>query len=128
MEKIIKFIPGYDKRSDDPKQNFGIHGVNLLFVLKGEEGAVTFTIYTNWMPKSCRVALLPMPADLGYHSKVPSYEGQCHFEKCDWLNGECYYDGSTLNAEPIFELLVDKGEEAVWEALEQYYKDVFLSK
>lgn len=49
MEKIIKFAPAYDKRHSDPKKNYGVHGVELKFILKGEEGAVQFVIFTNWM-------------------------------------------------------------------------------
>lgn len=100
----------------------------------------------------------PMPADLGYHSRVPMYEGQTpmgsqkkipgaiernlkikdaskwepvyeqtdDFHPCKWLDGApCYYDGSGLNAEPVFELLIEKGSDAVWEYLENYYEEVF---
>ena len=43
MERIIKFHQAYDKRHPNPSKNYGIHGVDLVFVLKGELGAVVST-------------------------------------------------------------------------------------
>ena len=134
-KRIIEFSPGYDKRNPDPKKNHGIHGLEIAFTVKGKEGAVQFLIYTNWMPRSCRKAwdelveatiLLPMAANRGYHSRVPRYEGQQVTSKdCKWTGGKCYYDGSSLNAEPLLDLLIEEGEEKVWAKLEKYYKKVF---
>jgi hypothetical protein len=136
MERIIKFRPAYDKRHTDPKRNYGIHGVELLFLLKGEEGAVQFVLYTNWhLPhvqkelelKSSHIHCHPMPADLGFHSPKPMYEGQTSLtEDCEYLDGKpCFYDGSTMNAERVFNVLLEKGDEGVWSELESYYKSVF---
>jgi len=137
IEKKIEFDPAFDKRDPNPMKNYGIHGVNIRFLYGDKEvGYVQFVIYTNWMLKSCRkkwdeyvqaLHLLPMPADLGYHSKVPMYEGQDPMSKCDLL-GTCYYDGSTLNAEPVFEVLVEQGLEALWKKLEEYYNETFSIK
>jgi len=134
IEKKIEFDPAFDRRDSDPKKNYGIHGVNIRFLYGDKEvGYVQFVIYTNWMLKSCRkkwddyvqaLHLLPMSADLGYHSKVPMYEGQTPMPKCNLLD-TCYYDGSTLDAEPVFEVLVEQGLEALWKKLEEYYNETF---
>src|SRR5215467_3220628 len=87
LERIVTFEPAYDKRHPDPKKNYGIHGVTLRMVLKGPEGAVQFVLYTNWQlphvtkewedrPDSPQTLWKPLPADLGYHSPKPMYEGQ----------------------------------------------------
>lgn len=94
FERITEFDPAFDRRDPDPKKNFGIHGVQMRWVLKGEKGAVQFLVYTNWqLPHvtqeqvlrlqlardygmETRCFWLPMAADLGYHSKFPMYEGQ----------------------------------------------------
>lgn len=172
LERIVEFDPAYDHRQPDPKQNFGIHGVQVRFVLKGERGAVQFLLYTSWqlphvaaeyraefMAHPDRVPVLlfePMPADLGYHSPVPMYEGHepmgssitkwvdppednpedfkkvpqseptGTFTPCPYLNAlPCYYDGSTLNARPVFEALLMDGDAGVWRNLENYYRQVF---
>lgn len=109
-------------------------------VLKGEKGAVQFVVYTGWhLPHVTkeldqkpvyrdRPHLLchPMPADLGYHSPIPQYEGQRPMEGvCQELGGTCYYDGSGLNAERVFEVLLREGSDGVWRELEEYYTSVF---
>ena len=66
---------------------------------------------------------------MGYHSPVPIYEGQnvCS-ELCEYLDGKpCYYDGSGLNAESIYEVLLKEGSDGVWRELKDFYKNVFGS-
>lgn len=142
LERIVKFEPAFDKRSDDPKKNYGIHGVNLRMILKGEEGAVSFTLYTNWQlphvteeqdkrfnPKFPHLLCHPMPVDIGYHSPKPFYKDQFSKEDCEYLNGErCYGDGSVLDAEDYFKILVEKGDDGFWKEMEKYYKSLFLKK
>ena len=81
FERIVELTPAYDKRSNNPAENYGIHGVELRMVLKGAEGAVQFVLYTNWhLPHVARELksrrLEPLPADLGYHSPCPMYDSQ----------------------------------------------------
>jgi hypothetical protein len=129
FEKNIKFYPAFDER----KSGFGIKSVEMFFYLKGEKGTVQFLLYTGWhlphVAKELDVSssLEPLPADLGYHSYAPMYEGQ-EKVKCNILNGEdCYYDGSSLDAIRIFDILLSEGSDGVWKALEEYYKEVFGS-
>jgi len=132
--RIVTFAPAWDRRSDDPAKNYGIHGVELRMVLKGPQGAVQFVLYTNWMlpkvqqeldrkadPLARRMLSRPIPADLGYHWHKPRYEGH-EAMPCDYTpTGRCYYDGSGMNAERIYETLLKGGSENVWHALEDYY-------
>ena len=113
----------------------------------------------------------PCPADLGYHSRVPMYEGHTAigsvkyntkqsvelyeglikenllesmseeeklnilipertetgtFTPCDYLDGApCYYDGSGLNADRIYKILLTEGSDGVWRELEEYYEEIF---
>lgn len=101
LERIFLIRPAFDKRDPDPRKDYGIHGAEMLFVLKGEKGAVQFMLYTNWqLPHVSKehdekvlamanklagrpldqtmlnVMYHPLPADVGYHSPVPMYEGQ----------------------------------------------------
>lgn len=170
LERILEWKPAFDKRNPDPKKNYGIHGVELRFVVKGPLGAVQFLLYTNWQLASVRAEFdrkgcgryclnKPMPADLGYHSPVPRYEGQTPigatkitwvdndgsipgfdvakvpeseptgtFDPCPYLDGKpCYYDGSGLNAERIFDVLCAEGDVGVWRELEAYYAETFAT-
>ncbi len=142
MERIVEITPAYDKRHSDPCRNYGIHGADLRMILKGDLGAVQFVLFTNWhlphvteelLQKStdkldikCR--FLPSPADLGYHSPKPMYEGQeIVSESCECLDGKpCYYDGSGIEAEKIYNLLITEGSEAVWKLLEEKYTEMFV--
>ena len=133
FEKIVKMLPAHDGRDKDPNKNTGIHGVDLIMTLKGEKGAVRFMLYTNWQLPAIKVEELPdclrkpLPADLGIHSPSPVYDGQEVSQKeCLYLdNKPCYYDGSGLNAKPVYDVLLEKGSDGVWEYLENYYQEVF---
>ncbi len=124
FEKSVTFQPAFDKTHSDPAKNYGIQGVYLQFVLKGEKGATQFVLFTGWYLPETKCDLRdPLPADLGYHSPVPQYEGQPHDKECNILGeGGCYYDGSALNARPVFERLLREGSEGVWDALEKEYR------
>ena len=142
MKKIIEFDPDFDRRHQDPNQNYGINGVDIRFVLQGDIGAVQFTLSTNWHLLNVQKELdqrldasfphlscHPMPSDLGYHSSIPTYEGETRLRKtkCRFIKGKkaCYYDGSTLNAGPVYEVLLREGEKGVWRKLENYYEHIF---
>jgi len=126
FERILGFTRAYDRRSSDPKKNYGCHGVDMRFVLKGPKGAIQFLLYTGWHLPGVAEELgprQPMPADLGYHSPHPMYESQSVVrDECEYVGGgPCYYDGSTLNAKEPFDILVTEGEEALWAFLEGDY-------
>ncbi len=141
FQKEVRFRPAFDKRDPDPKKNYGIHGVDIVFILKGEHGAAQFVLSTGWhlpnvheeLKAKCNPADPydyftggPGATDIGYHSPKPIYEGQEPIDlDCDVLEGQCFYDGSTLNARPILERLIEEGHEAVWEELKSYYNYTF---
>ena len=134
LRREVLFNPAFDKRDPNPSKNYGIHGVDMRMYLIGELGAVQFVLFTEWhlphVQKELNAKLHargPVPADLGYHSKTPRYEGQEVSHNCDLLRCSCYYDGSGLNADPIFEILLREGSEGVWRALENYYIEIFGS-
>jgi len=129
----VKFEPGFDKRSTDPGKNYGIHGVEIRFLLRGPDGVVQFVCYTGWFPASVEdsarigtIGCFPMGADRGYHSPTSKYEGQEPMPHCDILpGGKCYYDGSSLAGDDLMKILIAEGDEAVWKNLENYYQQVF---
>lgn len=132
LTREIQFHPAYDKRHKDPAKNYGWGCARMRCILKGPKGAVQFVMLTGWALPHCKAEYpdafddYPMASDLGYHSPEPMYEGQQSIsEKCDILGCECYYDGSTLNAEEPMRLLIEQGHEALWRYLEDYYRSRF---
>lgn len=140
LERRVVFAPAFDKRDPNPSKNYGIHGVDMRMYVIGPRGAVQFVLYTGWhlphvreeldaRPSRKRCLDHPMPADLGYHSPIPTYEGQEEWgrDNCELLGCRCYYDGSGLNAERIYEVLLREGSEGVWRELEAYYDEALPS-
>lgn len=130
--------------SRGPKSH-GRHGVDLRFFLHGELGTTQFMLYTGWElgwvvandwgktvdPKrplpwadgiSRPILHEPMASDLGYHWRTELYEGCAGQDDCSIIGGRCFYDGSGLNAEPVFARLIAEGSEGVWSELEDYYR------
>lgn len=132
FEKIITFRPAYDKRHSDPTKNYGIGSVSLNMVLKGNHGAISFTVLTGWnLPhvqeeyKGNSLVSKALAADLSYHSPIQQYGGQLASD-CEYVNTDkCYCDGSTLEAERVFKIMLEKGSDGVWEAMEAWYQEVF---
>ena len=145
FERIVTMRPAFDRRHKDPHKNYGIHGVELRMVLRGAKGATQFLLYTNWqLPHvteethrrhlhgtdllGLHCSYDPIPADKGYHWATPQYDGQ-EDRDCDVLpGGKCFYDGSSLNADEIFQLLLTEGSEGVWKGLEDFYHDLCASQ
>jgi hypothetical protein len=131
FERRFVVHPAYDRRA---KGN-GIHGVDMSWALIGAEGAIAFTVSTNWQLSlvgrpSYRDDKIdpPMAVDISYHSRKPirEWHTQPSTESCCWLDGApCYCDGSTLNADPILDAFISKGEDGVWAELEDWYRDKF---
>ena len=148
MEHIVRFERGFDcirfecvHGSADCKPgsggSHGRHGLNIRFVSKGEAGAVQFLLFTGWLPqyakpsvigsRDCEWGQYVLPADLGYHSKTPQYEGQKSSSfACEFCGDQpCYYDGSSLNANDAMYALVNGGDSALWDFLDAYYESTF---
>lgn len=142
--RSVHFEAGYDKRAEPG--DYGCHGMGIRFIVKGEEGAVQFVMNTGWVPWQ------PAPVenggfgpsydvhekknfslyavDLGFHALAPRYYQHAEDGRTDCmvLDGQtCYYDGSSLNADPILVTLIYEGEEAMWKRLEDYYRSIFLA-
>lgn len=139
FRRDVEISPAFDRRNPSPAKNYGIHGAEMRFVLRGPDGAVQFLLFTNWMLPHVEEELdakhgshtlcHPQPADLGYHSPRPMYEGQEPTPGCPYLDGKpCFYDGSGLNAERVFRVLVAEGGEAMWKELESYYASTFSAE
>lgn len=90
LERRLVFRPGYHKVSEDPKKDYGVHGMEIHFYLIGNKGAVHFIMGTSLMLKETYewwnatdrempgdvMRILNTGIDVGYHSPTQVYEGQ----------------------------------------------------
>lgn len=131
LTREIKFFPGYDKLSE----GYGVGSVRLFFVLKGPKGALTFSLFTDFYPKSAlerwekeKRSKPYTPYYLGfldYHSPTPTCDYQSSIESCPFLDGKrCYCDGTSL-VDDLTELFITQGTDKLWAELEHRYKEYF---
>lgn len=144
--KEIKFVPAYDKRHENPRKNYGIHGAEIRFTVGENKGQfVHFSLYTNWfLPETQKwldarvlargVTQFSLAANyhpdtngLGYHSPYPVYEGQEPAQlECEFLDGEpCYSAQHDSGLQGYLDALIAGGLDALWGKLEAYYRRVF---
>lgn len=117
--------------------------MTIRFVFGDERGLCQFVMHCGWYTGKVRLDLLaremswsrdwpndvlaigPKATDLGYHSPKPRYEDQTSMGECPLLGRECWYDGSTLNAEPVLKAFLRGGVDEVWRNLEEYHRQIF---
>lgn len=131
--RTISFRPAFDKRNTNAGKNYGIGSVELKFILKDDKKqAMQFMMISGWNLQHIRreregnvpTSVYPLAADIGYHSPV-MVEHVTPMDDCSITGGKCWYDGSTLGAEPIMERFLAEGEDAVWEELENHHASRF---
>jgi len=137
-ERAVVFIPGYNGDPDaPPARNYGVHGMEIWWYLRGPRGAAHFGIFTEWTPGELRpghgrsplgypvreASQYPSGADLGYHARVPQWDGQEIYarKECGIIGGRCYCDGSGLQADSLAREFTQYGESVIWAALEAEY-------
>jgi hypothetical protein len=125
----IYLSAAWDKRSPEPSKNYGIHGCEWVFVVRRNDCAISWRVMsTDWYLPHVRKELeakrsspMHLPdglGDLGYHSHKPTYPEQMSMHKCDWLGGKpCYYDGSGLQSNELFDRVV-ADPTLLWQELE----------
>lgn len=139
----IRVLPGYDHR-DEPGDNRGAHGAEIVLILRGPRGAIAAKISTGWVSRplagnyahgrgeqarrgkpgvdSTLATIYPSGSYVGAHS----YEPREGFEKdgpCDWLGSAvCYGTGGFMASDKVVEILVAEGSDAAFEHLESLYR------
>lgn len=93
--------------------------ITLCWYLHGDTKTTQFTVLLYKCQQegfSYRGTLLP--TDVGYHADTPKYDQdsmECHLRP----SGRCFYDGSSLAANELWELFITSGkEDVIWSKLE----------
>lgn len=136
------FTGAYDWVRPNSCENFGIHGMNVNFWLKGPAGGISICIFTNWMlpqnqastqemytrqgsPWEPGVLCKPWIADVSYHAREPQYKGQYCQESCKITGGKCYSDGSASWGDQWQEGFLHGGSDWLFSRMEDYYRMLF---
>ena len=136
FEQIFKIRRAYDNRN---KAGGGIGACEMFIVLKGSQGAVTLAVGTAWFLPCTKewkeLCIARSGGDVGgwepqghcvsYCSPVPLREDQEGRENCDWLGCTCYGDTGYTMADEVFPLLLEKGSDAVFDWLKDFYHSTF---
>lgn len=147
FERIVTITPAYDclmvqpcvlgsgACGTRPGANHGRNNAELRMTLRGTAGEVTLIVGTGWelpvTPKSVRLAGrsdLPRPVCVEFHSPDEQYDGHEPQETTCDLWPQCYGNVNYTLADEPTALLVRSGSDAVWEWLENAYRDTFERK
>lgn len=147
LERRVRFLTGYDHREGSPiadpaKANVGAHDMEIEFALVGKDAAVSWRLNTGWMRFPLRRGLLnyegrrdepgldgvlwdryPRGIAVSSHTRVDYLDLDLSEQDCH-LIGRCYGDSSYLGGTELLRTLVGEGEEAMWDALNDWYRSM----
>lgn len=138
MDQAVVFQPGYNCTNMTMKGH-GVHGMEIIWYLRGPRGVVSVVFGTDWIPgilgpghgrmpagfPPAEIPQFPNGYGVSYCAHVPQYEGQePASDDCPVIGGTCYSDTSYIASDPIAEAFTEKGEPAVWAALQERYADL----
>lgn len=121
----ISLAAAYDKRND-PKGNFGIHGVHIYFSVEKDQKGITFSVSTGWhLPHIDRTGWQdfmeePMAFGVDYH-KPHGSEDDYYTEHCEITGGKCWGGGSACLGEEFLAVLVEQGSDGLFKRMERQF-------
>lgn len=113
----------YDLRKH-PK-NYGIHCMDLYWVVKRANVAVSWMLFSGWWLEQNRESGQKVPDGLGSidrHSPVALYASESPTHDCEHTGGDCYCDGSGLASNDLFNKFLLDPEEG-WRTLEEWLEE-----
>lgn len=136
----------FEKRHDDPARDYGIGSVELQFALIGPAGAITVGVSTGWyLPhveerllrehdhtpfmgrRSC--AFQGAGTAVCIHAPSPRKDYFMGPDDCHLLpGGQCWGDIGFLAGDEAYAVLVEGGEDALWEFLASWYRAHLLDE
>lgn len=155
MRREILFKPAWDRTDPDPKKDYGVSPLTILFHVVGAKGVVEFELSTNWYQEHVMVRRLealkhdiyrrekdfllrtwidPYPMDVCYFAFERVCEDDIYFEDGvlnlseirPYYYGYLFTDKNNNRATDFaYRKLVDEGDESLWQYLEEYYVEVF---
>jgi hypothetical protein len=138
-QKWIETSPAWDKRSNLPRKNFGVSSASLFFYLKKVETNQTLEwvvdtawylpeIQKEWEENGTLFRPKPQGNQLCGHSRpvvTEASEGDDKiYDVCKITGGPCVGD-CTYITQDLWDALLRKGSDGVWELLEAKHAEWF---
>ena len=128
QDKEVLFMKAFDKRDDDPNKDYGIHGVDIHFTLRGTKGAVSFVVFTHWHLNQAMFSKINRADGAGMSTHIPATAEDIEdpdtytVEDCYCIGGQDCYGSTYHDTESTFQRLVEEGHDGVWEDMMQVYE------
>lgn len=91
--------------------------------LHGKNGTVQFVYVESSNPDWRNISRYAL--DVGYHWDFDVSGYGLETDECDCRpSGQCWYDGSGLAADRLFNQFVEQGSDIIWETLTKRYNDI----
>ena len=148
LTREIKIIAGYDYR-DEPNDQRGAHGAELILILRGPLGVIAAKISTGWVARPVIGHVVhgrpqrrrekpgvddgvrdcyPSGSYVGSHTPARIGDDEENGGACSWLGTDvCYGTGGYLAGDKVLELLVTQGSDAAFDHLEGLYESWIAS-
>lgn len=139
LEESVQFRPGYNCPVET-MQGHGVHGMEIMWVLKGPAVAVQLIFGTDWTPGKLwpghgigpdgvrgwtdsrgRWSGDPSGYGIGAHTRAPQYDSHEIEGECGLLGGKCYYQEWLSGADELAPRFMAEGEQVIWSELERRY-------
>lgn len=142
FERILAIQHPFDKRDADPAKNYGISSMGMTFCLRKDGNAIAVTIATGTHlltivaemisrgPAASSAVFEATGMSLTSHwaTEPPEDIGHEQYnQRCIWLDwAPCHCNvGSQHAARVLCDLFIEKGPDALWEALELAWMNTF---
>jgi hypothetical protein len=143
FKRLVRVTPATHRVHDDPVKHYGVTSCEMVFVLRGPLGAISYEVLTGWMlPETWawwekrrhtpgdamyghpRPDSKPVGGGLFLHAATFSSEHDHRIvhEQCEWVAGPCWTEViSYLRGNALMARLIAKGDRAVWAELRTLY-------
>jgi len=143
FSRIVRVRPAFHKVHANPRQDYGVGCCEVIFVLRGPLGAISWQVFTGWhldetwewweMRRHTIGDTMfgwPLPVErpkggvLALHASAysPEHAYRGPEEACEWLGGPCWSEIiSYLAGDKLMPRLITDGDEAVWIELRTLY-------
>ena len=133
LERRLTFYPSGPPSPHANTPMLPFPAMEIEFVVSGAHGAVAFRVDTGWVsnrdvPNRWPVETIGQPYGKHLTSHRPAFgdmeEGEVYYPACPIRGTACY--SRSLNdpygVREVFQTLVRRGSDGVWEILEAYYR------